>query len=1393
VSDSWPGIDKQAFTGWGNYSGSHNSGAGLPSAASPSKSPVSSKPADGSLPGIPKFTPPNPARGPAPPAIAPNGRYGKVLTQQQPRDLRAAAGDNPALTKVLKGQPDGPYPLGHNSKATRQLTEDLFKHDPRAVTAYTDRMHGSSPRRAVTLAAANQGMRNISPLAKGLGYPGNTKTESQRISADLLKQRLGDRPLGGLTFTDDGGSGAWARPTAGQINQDPHSPHMVSLSDAGTINHELGHTAQGSEAAGIRPPPSVDFDAKYNAYPIPDWPEWKDPNFDEIIKERELKRLLNSQHYDTATQQAEEAEDDYKKVRDAPASQRSSEVANSMADLVFMGEEFKRQTGKDLQHTVEFPGLMPKYPWPKRSDPDYDAKADKVFAQEKAWMAEDHTKKHDINWMVDMAKKHGYFGKDGKPGRSMEDLLTTDAGRQWLFQAVGSPGAPSDYKSDLEAYRENWGYRKGNPKTEYFFPAFDDNPRPIPRNWIQAAAEHPQYRDNEWDRGQWNQPAPGPRDEAPHFYKGSVDNTQGNTMNKQSAADLIKAAKGLAGRDGDGDGYVNDGKPNEKKVKSKVPGGLEGSYLADTMGMDAQLESTRNVLRGRNEGKHKKGLEGVWSAMNKVDQPLQEFARNSLANQSQNKATRWLSDFIPGDIGALVDLGAGIAGGEGQTDKARKQWAESGADDYRDKDTDAAAKYGKKGKGAFRKGLAGQLANQDYRIAFHKQQRDKKPTNYWLNPLDHTGPFNELGDRISRRNVAYAGRADSTPGTVSSILANIATLGIPGMIGGNVEAQKRTRHLGEEMGLYGAGKGTRVDSMDDDAKTAGDLIKAAGCLIKASQAGANLSGTTTGALPSTTLGAPVTTPGAPGSKVTNKFNPQTNMGNVVGSAAKPPTPPPAATPAQPATLPKPAQTAAAKATTRRLQQGKPASTNQRGKDFNRAMTGTAAKPKSTDVVPPLNEGWPYSNTNPFPQGSYTRAGNKSLVKPKSTGVVHPYGIHANGTPLEYTPPTHGNKGDKGYIQPTYQEDTGQPYDAKNWSAQNRWQAPGHKPYPADGDYGGQDQAAWDRNNMANAENAHRAAGGKMRRRDNSYGGDSHYYKYPGGEIRGMYAPPYNPPTPAATTPPPARRTTMRPLPSPAATTTPPAAAPAAPATGTDTSPPGIGSLFDDLGIDPPTAPTAPAATPAASPPPIGSLFDDLGIDPPTAPTVPTAPTKTPSGPSMSDAYSAQAEEALTPEKPEAYAPQDYSDSRFHKQLAHWDQIQNGKVGDKLADGTTLTQKKQDYGRKSNRLGYYQDMEAQGNEQRADIQQRQAQGAPVSSMESGYLKRRQSFEDSQNAVGGDANAFNSGRSAENRRLTQGPLQDQLATARKVNPGGQPKAPAHTEPAALPHEPKRPTFY
>ncbi len=85
-------------------------------------------------------------------------------------------------------------------------------------------------------------------------------------------------------------------------------------------------------------------------------------------------------------------------LRRPPILNAVQEIPPTTGDLVNAGEIYRRTTGKPLQHTVNYPS----------------------------------GKSHDINWMIDQAKQHGYL--DGS--KSMTELMATPEGQQWLRSLI---------------------------------------------------------------------------------------------------------------------------------------------------------------------------------------------------------------------------------------------------------------------------------------------------------------------------------------------------------------------------------------------------------------------------------------------------------------------------------------------------------------------------------------------------------------------------------------------------------------------------------------------------------------------------------------------------------------------------------------------------------------------------------------------------------------------------------------------------------------------------------------------------------------------------------------------------------------------------------------------
>ena len=99
--------------------------------------------------------------------------------------------------------------------------------------------------------------------------------------------------------------------------------------------------------------------------------------------------------------------------------------------------------------------------------------------------------------------------------------------------------------------------------------------------------------------------------------------------------------------------------------------------------------------------------------------------------------------------------------------------------------------------------LQGEQADVDMDVAGHKQQRKEHPLNYWLNPIDRTGPINELLDRWRRRMGAAIAEPDSAMGRFGMGAGNAATFGLLGALAGDKDAQNKLRRSAVANKIYG--------------------------------------------------------------------------------------------------------------------------------------------------------------------------------------------------------------------------------------------------------------------------------------------------------------------------------------------------------------------------------------------------------------------------------------------------------------------------------------------------------------------------------------------------------------------------------------------------------------
>ncbi len=240
-------------------------------------------------------------------------------------------------------------------------------------------------------------------------------------------------------------------------------------------------------------------------------------------------------------------------------------------------------------------------------------------------------------------------------------------------------------------------------------------------------------------------------------------------------------------------------------IKVANLGGLEASYVADAAGAD-------NFLRGLDVLTDKAEPEsGIFDdAM--IDQAntgkvYQKRKRHAASNFAENPSARLLNVVDPtklltGDPN-MTATGASMAVGKGNPEKRQRvlQKYKDVIHKYQDKlDPDGSITSRQT---PFHRLHQAAMADQDTDIAGHVQQRNENALNYWLNPLDRTGPLHELAGRMDRRHLAGRADPDSTSGRFLRGLSDLPTAGLYSVLMGGEEAQQRLRRAAVQNKLYG--------------------------------------------------------------------------------------------------------------------------------------------------------------------------------------------------------------------------------------------------------------------------------------------------------------------------------------------------------------------------------------------------------------------------------------------------------------------------------------------------------------------------------------------------------------------------------------------------------------
>jgi len=296
---------------------------------------------------------------------------------------------------------------------------------------------------------------------------------------------------------------------------------------------------------------------------------------------------------------------------------------------------------------------------------------------------------------------------------------------------------------------------------------------------------------------------------------------------KEKAASITELAKYAAQeakkKDGDGDGKVNDGTDAEvsvKKQKSEAKkekkhkartklGPIEHAYVADSVGAKSleNLGKKYQKMQLDPDNKYTDPYSQLLTIQGGLAQGLGERIGRGAARLSENQPWRLAAHFDPtageGGQAGLVGMLSGVGGGKDKAEGAKRRTAEAYAKFLKPHQD----KLDPKAKGTDREtpwhlNMQANLADSDSDIAGHKYMRKERPWNYWLNPLDATGPIHELGDRTFRRLIAGTAKPDSTAGRFGMGAGGFATLGLLPLLMGGSGAQNKLRASASAGGMY---------------------------------------------------------------------------------------------------------------------------------------------------------------------------------------------------------------------------------------------------------------------------------------------------------------------------------------------------------------------------------------------------------------------------------------------------------------------------------------------------------------------------------------------------------------------------------------------------------------
>ena len=290
-------------------------------------------------------------------------------------------------------------------------------------------------------------------------------------------------------------------------------------------------------------------------------------------------------------------------------------------------------------------------------------------------------------------------------------------------------------------------------------------------------------------------------------------------------------------RDGDGDGKIHDGTPEEKEagfLRNQLEamelghrlahnavygvekaadagqavdaplGSMQQAYVADAVGADSRARASKQVVD------HEEADDGLYNALiaqgHGAAGPIQKRIRHGASGFAESAGKRMVNRFDPTQLlsenpdATLTGLAMGTGKpNQEQEDLVAQRYAEVLKKYQAKLDPDAELTDRDT---PWHRGLQGIMADADSDIAGHKYMRAEKPWQYWLNPLDKSGPLNELTDRYRRRVVASAAYPDSTAGRFGMTAGGAASLGLLPLLTGGEDAQQSLRRSAAENDIY---------------------------------------------------------------------------------------------------------------------------------------------------------------------------------------------------------------------------------------------------------------------------------------------------------------------------------------------------------------------------------------------------------------------------------------------------------------------------------------------------------------------------------------------------------------------------------------------------------------